>query len=282
MMKSGGKGIACTRIAAVALATTMLFAPRAFAQFQTIGIRPELLKNVGLDQKLNHQIPLDLQFTDAQGREVRLGKYFTDKPVILALVYYRCPMLCTQVLEGVLESARAMSLKLGKDYEIVTVSIDPRDRPIDALAREELYTRSYARGAVHGWHFLVGQDAQIHALADAVGFRYVYDPHSGQYAHPSAIMVATPQGRLSEYFYGIHYSPRDLRLGLVQASDGRIGNPVDALLLLCCSYDALTGRYALVISRVLKFAAALTLLGLGLLIFYLRKGERYSLPGKRA
>ena len=270
------------RIVAIALATAMLFAPRAFAQFQTIGIRPELLKNVGLDQKLNHQIPLDLQFTDAHGREVRLGEYFTDKPVILVLVYYRCPMLCTQVLEGVLESARAISLKLGKDYEIVTVSIDPRDRPIDALARAELYTRSYARGAVRGWHFLVGQDAQIHALADAVGFRYVYDPHSGQYAHPSAIMVATPQGRLSEYFYGIHYSPRDLRLGLVQASDGRIGNPVDALLLLCCSYDALTGRYALVISRVLKFAAALTLLGLGLLIFYLRKGERYSLPGKRA
>ena len=281
-MKNGRAGIACARIAAIALAAAMLFAPRAFAQFQTIGIRPELLKNVGLDQKLNHQIPLDLQFTDAHGREVRLGEYFTDKPVILVLVYYRCPMLCTQVLEGVLESARAMSLKLGKDYEIVTVSIDPRDQPIDALAREELYTRSYARGVVHGWHFLVGQDAQIHALADAVGFRYVYDSHSGQFAHPSAIMVATPQGRLSEYFYGIHYSPRDLRLGLVQASDGRIGNPVDALLLLCCSYDALTGRYALVISRVLKFAAALTLLGLGLLIFYLRKGERYSLPGKRA
>ena len=274
--------LACTRIAPFALIAAMLLAPRAFAQFQTIGIRPELLKNVGLDQKLNHQVPLELQFTDAHGREVHLGEYFTNKPVILVLVYYRCPMLCTQVLEGVLESARAMSLKLGKDYEIVTVSIDPHDRPIDALAREQLYTHSYARGSVHGWHFLVGHDAQIHALADAVGFRYAYDSRSGQFAHPSAIMVLTPQGRLSEYFYGIQYSPRDLRLALVQASNERIGNPVDALLLLCCSYDALTGRYALVISRVLKFAAALTLLGLGLLIFYLRKGEHCSLPGKRA
>lgn len=259
------------------------FVPAAFAQFQTIGVRPALLKNVGIDQRLNQQIPLNLQFRDERGNTVTLGQYFTGKPVILALVYYQCPMLCTQVLNSLLLTARQMSLQMGKDYRIVTVSIDPRDGPTDALLKHRLYTGEYGRDlSGEGWHFLTGQDLQIHQLADAVGFRYAYDSQSGQYAHPSVIMVLTPSGKLSEYFYGIVYPARDLRLALVQASHGKIGNPVDALLLLCCSYDATTGRYGLVISRVIQFAAALTLLALALLIFYLRKGESYTLPSKRA
>ncbi|MGB6876207.1 MAG: SCO family protein [Candidatus Acidiferrales bacterium] len=259
------------------------FTPAAFAQFQTIGIRPSLLKNVGIDQKLNHQVPLNLQFRDERGNTVTLGQYFTGKPVILALVYYQCPMLCTQVLNSLLLAARQMSLQMGKDYRIVTVSIDPRDGPTDALLKHRLYTGEYGRDLTgEDWHFLTGQNLQIHELADAVGFRYAYDSQSGQYAHPSVIMILTPAGKLSEYFYGIVYPARGLRLALVQASNGKIGNPVDALLLLCCSYNATTGRYGLVISRVIKFAAALTLFALALLIFYLRRRENYSLPGKRA
>lgn len=258
-------------------------APSAFAQFQTIGIRPALLKNVALDQKLNSQIPLSLQFHDELGRTVTLGQYFDGKPVILALVYYQCPMLCSQVLSSLLASVQHISLQMGKDYRIITVSIDPNDSPIEALQHHRLYTGEYGRDASgEGWHFLTGAEPQIHALADSVGFRYAYDSQSGQYAHPSAIMVLTPTGKVAEYFYGITYNPRDLRLALVQASGGKIGNPVDALLLICCTYDVSTGRYGLIISRIIKFAAGLTLLGLVLLIFYLRKGENYSMPGKHA
>lgn len=254
----------------------------AFAQFQTIGIRPPLLKDVGIEQKLNNQIPLNLQLRDERGNTVTLGQYFTGEPVILALVYYQCPMLCTEVLNNLLLTARQISLQMGKDYRIVTVSIDPRDGPTDALLKHRLYTGEYGRDFTgEGWHFLTGQELQIHQLADAIGFRYAYDSQSGQYAHPSVIMVLTPSGKLSQYFYGIVYRARDLRLALVQASDGKIGNPVDALLLLCCSYNATTGRYGLIISRVIKFAAVLTILALGLLIFYLRKNENYSLPSKR-
>lgn len=268
--------------AACILVLLTVIVPSAFAQFQTIGIRPELLKQVGLDQKLNNQVPLDLQFHDELGRDVTLGQYFTNRPVILTLVYYQCPMLCTEVLNGVLRTAQEMSLTMGKDYEIVTVSIDPRDRPIDALSRHRMYVGEYGRDPDgNGWHFLTGSDPQIHALANAVGFRYAYDPQSGQYAHASVIMVLTPSGKLSEYFYGITYHPRDVRLALVQASSGRIGNPVDAILLLCCSYDAIRGRYALVISRILKVAGGLTVLAIALLIFYLRRHENYALPGRR-
>lgn len=269
--------------AACAFLLAAALAPCAFAQFQTIGIRPALLKNVALDQKLNNQIPLSLQFHDELGRTVTLGQYFDGKPVILALVYYQCPMLCTQVLNGLLASVQNVSLQMGKDYRIITVSIDPNDSPIEALQHHRLYTGEYGRDASgEGWHFLTGAEPQIHALADSVGFRYAYDSQSGQYAHPSAIMVLTPTGKIAEYFYGVTYNSRDLRLALVQASGGKIGNPVDALLLICCSYDPVTGRYGLIISRVIKFAAALTLLGLVLLIFYLRRHENYSIPGKHA
>lgn len=267
----------------VFLSAVLSLAPPASAQMQTIGVRPSLLKNVGLNQKLNHQIPLNLEFRDERGNTVTLGQYFNGKPVILALVYYQCPLLCTQVLDGLLSSVQHISLLMGKDYRVLTVSIDPHDGPPDALEKHRLFTGEYGRDLTgEGWHFLTGQNLQIHALADAVGFRYAYDSQSGQYAHPSAIMVLTPTGKISQYFYGIVYPPRDVRLALVQASGEKIGNPVDAFLLLCCSYDVTTGRYGLIISRVIKFAAGLTILGLALLIFYLRKSENYTLPGTRA
>lgn len=267
----------------ILLLVAVSLAPSAFAQFQTIGVRPSLLKNVGLDQKLNRQLPLNLEFRDERGNSVTLGHYFNGKPVILALVYYQCPLLCTQVLDGLLSSVQHISLLMGKDYRILTVSIDPHDGPADALEKHRLFTGEYGRDVTgEGWHFLTGQNLQIHELADAVGFRYAYDSQSGQYAHPSAIMVLTPTGKISQYFYGIVYPPRDVRLALVQASGEKIGNPVDAFLLLCCSYDVTTGRYGLIISRVIKVAAGLTILGLALLILYLRKSEHYTPSGKRA
>jgi protein SCO1/2 len=250
---------------------------------QDIGVRPQLLKDVGVDQKLNDSIPLGLTFRDETGKQVELRQYFVGKPVLLSLVYYSCPMLCTQVLNGVERSLRALSLDLGKDYEVVTVSIDPTEGTVLAAAKHELYTGMYGRPeAAQGWHFLTGQEPEIRALASAVGFRYAYDPESKQFAHASVIMVLTPEGKISRYFYGINYSPRQLRLGLVDASEGRIGTPVDAVLLFCYHYDPNTGKYGILISHVLQIAGGITILALGALIFLLGRHEHYSLPGSRA
>ena len=220
---------------------------------QGIGVRPELLKDVSVDQRLNESIPLGLTFRDEHGQTVQLSKYFVSgKPVILSLVYYSCPMLCTQVLNGLDRSMEQIPLTIGKDFNVVTVSIDPTEKPVLAEAKQALYTGMYGRpGAADGWHFLVGDDPQIKQLANAVGFHYAYDPDSHQYAHASVIMVLTPEGKLSRYFYGISYPERDLRLGLVDASDGKIGSPVDAILLYCYHYDPHTGKYGLLINRII-------------------------------
>jgi protein SCO1 len=250
---------------------------------QNIGVRPELLKQVGVDQKLNESIPLGLKFNDENGKTVELRQYFEGKPVILSLVYYNCPMLCTQVLNGLERSLKELSFDIGKDYTVVTVSIDPTERPVLASAKQELYTGLYGRpGAAQGWHFLTGEDSAIKELANAVGFRYAYDPDSKQFAHASAIMVLTPEGRLSRYFYGITYPSRDLRLGLVDASEGKIGSPVDAVLLFCYHYDPATGKYGVVISHVIQIAGGLTILAVGGLIFFLGRREHYALPERRA
>jgi len=272
--------------AAIALAALLAFSPRASAQFvdplQNIGQRPELLKDVGVDQKLNDEIPLDLSFRDEHGQTVELAQYFGSKPVILTLVYYNCPMLCTQVLNGLDRSLKLIPLTIGKDFNVVTVSIDPTERPVLAEAKQALYTGMYGRpGAAAGWHFLTGDQAQIKALTQAVGFRYAYDSESKQFAHASVIMVLTPEGRLSRYFYGIQYPERDLRLGLVEASQGKISSPVDAILLFCYHYDPHTGKYGLLISRVIQLAGGLTLLIGGIFLFFLFRGEHYSLPGPR-
>ena len=192
-------------------------------------------------------------------------------------------MLCTQVLNGLTRSLKQIPMDIGKDFNVVTVSIDPTERPVLADAKQTLYTGMYGRpGAAQGWHFLTGEDSQIKRLAEAVGFRYAYDPDSHQYAHASAIMVLTPEGRISRYFYGIQYPERDLRLGLVEASAGKIGSPVDQVLLFCYHYDPHTGKYGLLISRVIQLAGVLTVLLGGIALAILFRGERHNLPGTRA
>jgi protein SCO1 len=248
-----------------------------------VGNRPELLKEVGIDPKLNDSIPLDLSFLDEHGRAVELANYFGSKPVILTLVYYNCPMLCTQVLNGLNRSLKEIPMNIGGDFNIVTVSIDPTERPIVAEAKQAMYTGIYGRpGATAGWHFLTGQETEIKRLANAVGFRYAYDPDSKQFAHASVIMILTPEGRISRYFYGIQYPERDLRLGLVEASEGKIGSAVDQILLFCYHYDPHTGKYGLLISRLIQLAGLLTVLIGGGLLFFLFQGEHYELPRRKA
>ena len=249
---------------------------------QDIGVRPSLLKEVGIDQKLNQSIPLDLVFRDEHGKSVRLGEYFGQKPVILSMVYYNCPMLCTQVLNGLESSLKLIPMDIGKQFNVVTVSIDPTERPVLAEAKQALYTGLYGRpDAAEGWHFLTGDEPQIRQLANALGFRYAYDPDSKQFAHASAIMLLTPEGKISHYFYGITFPSRDMRLGLVEASEGKIGTPVDQVLLFCYHYDPSTGKYGLLISRLIQLAGAVTVLAIGSLILVLYKKEHYALPERR-
>jgi protein SCO1/2 len=277
-------------LASLAAAAVVFFAlaPGAAAQLasdpmQSVGVRPELLKQVGIDQKLNQSIPLDLTFRDEDGRTVALGQFFGQKPVILTLVYYNCPMLCTQVLNGVESSLKELSTDIGNQYDVVTISIDPTESHVLAKTKKEMYVGMYGRpGAAQGWHFLTGDEPQIKQLADAVGFRYAYDPDTKQFAHASAIMLLTPNGKISRYFYGIQYPTRDLRLGLVEASEGKIGTPVDQVLLFCYHYDPATGKYGLLISHVIQIGGALTVLILGVGMLILFRGEHYALPHRKA
>jgi protein SCO1 len=250
---------------------------------QSVGVRPDLLKDVGIDQKLNQQVPLNLTFKDENGDSVQLGQYFGQKPVILSLVYFNCPMLCTQVLNGQEASMKGLPMDAGNQFEAVTVSIDPSDKPVMASVKKQMYVGMYGRpNAAQGWHFLTGDAPQIKALADSVGFRYAYDPDSKQFAHASAIMVLTPQGKISKYFYGIEYSPRDLRLGLVEASAEKIGTPVDSMLLFCYHYDPSTGKYGLIINRLIQAGGLITVLAIGITMLVLFRRERYELPAHKA
>ncbi|MCA1592693.1 MAG: SCO family protein [Acidobacteria bacterium] len=237
------------------------------------GGTPDVLKTVTIEQRLNEQIPLDLTFRDEAGHDVWLGEYFkTDKPVVLALVYYQCPMLCNEVLNSLTGTLQAMSFTPGREYEVLTVSFDSRETPQMAATKRSEYLKRLGRpGAEAGWHFLTGDRAAIDRLTEAVGFHYVWDERSKQFAHASAIMVATPRGKLSHYFYGIEYAPKDLRLALVEASSGRIGSPVDQLILYCYHYDPTTGKYGLVVMNVMRAAGVLTVFGLVALILALRR-----------
>jgi protein SCO1/2 len=233
---------------------------------------PPVLKKVGIDQKLNEQVPLDLVFKDEQGREVRLGQYFKGKPVVLSLVYYTCPMLCNQILNGMLSSFRQISFNAGEQFEVVNVSFDPKDTPAIAAAKKQTYIKAYNRaGGEAAWHFLTGDEANIRRLADAVGFHYLWDEQTQQYAHASGIMIATPEGKLARYFYGVEYAPRDLRLGLVEASQNKIGAPVDTLMLYCYHYDPSTGKYGAVVMNIMRVAGVLTLVLIGGMLLVLRK-----------
>jgi protein SCO1/2 len=239
--------------------------------------RPQILRNVAIVQRLDRPLPLDLPFRDESGNTVRLRDYFGKRPVVLVLAYYNCPMLCTEVLNGLTAAMRVLTFDAGRDFEVVTVSFDPRDTPSDARAKKVPYVARYGRptGAA-GWHFLTGAPASIASLTQAVGFRYAWDERLGQFAHASAIYVATPDGRLSRYFYGIEYAPRDLRLALVEASLGKIGTPVDQLLLYCYHYDPAAGRYGAVVMNMVRVAgvAAVLLLTTFLTVMWRRDRRR--------
>jgi protein SCO1/2 len=229
---------------------------------------PESLRNVGIDQKLNEQVPPGLVFRDETGKVVHLGEYFGSKPVVLALVYFECPMLCTQVLNGLVSSLKTLNFTIGKEFEVITVSFNPHEGPPLAAAKKEAYLDRYSRpGSEGGWHFLTGGEEAIQALTKAVGFRYAYDSRTGQFAHASGIMLLTPQGRVSRYFYGIEYAPRDVRLGLVEASANKIGTVTDQLLLFCYNYDPREGKYSAVILNLIRLGGVLTLLALGVAWF---------------
>jgi len=238
---------------------------------------PKALEGVGIDQKLNSQIPLDIPFVDSQGQTVQLGQYFGKHPVVLSLVYYDCPMLCPETLQGITDAIRNTTLKLGSDYEIVTVSFNPKETPaIAAAAKQQWLSKLGNPDAEQSWHFLTGSPDSIAKLANAAGFHYKWDTMTNQFNHATAIMVVTPEGRISKYFYGVVYSPRDLRLGLIQAADNSIGTPVDAILLFCCKYNLSTGKYDVLVSRVLSIAGAFTIVVLGSFLLFLAKykGQR--------
>jgi protein SCO1 len=237
--------------------------------------RPTVTKGVNFEQKLNAPVPLDLVFHDETGQTVPLRTYFGEKPVVLELVYFKCPSLCPMSMHESAEQLRRISLEPGRDYNVVVVSFDPADTPAIAAEKKANYAKqSGKQGFNAGWHFLTGTQDSVSKLASAVGFGYKWDPASRQFIHAGGIMVATPDGRMSRYFYGIDYAPADLRMALVAASDNKIGNPVDYVLQFCFHYDAATGRYSLAILNVLKIAAAFTLLALAGLIYLLMRSDK--------
>jgi protein SCO1/2 len=238
-------------------------------------LQGDVSTSAGLDQKLNAQVPLNLRFRDEAGQQVPLANYFGEKPVILALAYYECPNLCTLVLNALLNGAQDLQLDVGKDFEIVVVSFNPRDTTALAGAKKTTYTQRYGRPQDDGgWHFLTGDTPAIAQLAESVGYRYVFDPQTRQYAHPSAIMVLTPDGKVSRYFAGIEYPPRELHLALVEASNRRVGSLTDQLFLLCFHYNPLTGKYGLIIMRVLRVACFATVGALALFMMTMFRRDR--------
>lgn len=238
-------------------------------------VRPPYLQNVGIEQHLDGQVPPDLTFVDDTGRTIKLGDYFGKKPLIMNLVYYNCTMLCGEALAGLSAAMKMVKFDVGNQFDVITVSFNPRETPQMAAQKKVEYLKRYGRpGAAAGWHFLTGPADSINALTKAVGFQYQYDAARDQYAHATAIMVLTPQGRISKYFYGVDFPPKDLRMGLVEASQNKIGNAVDQVLLYCYHYDPATGKYGAVVSNMLKLGGAATILFVGGLILVLLRLER--------
>ncbi|MCS6874044.1 MAG: SCO family protein [Pyrinomonadaceae bacterium] len=254
-----------------------LYAPRNYEPGQNVGI-PQILKEVGIEQKLGNQLPLNVEFKNEDGQIVELGNYFgKGRPVILALVYYECPMLCNEVLNGLTGALKGISLDAGKDFDVLAISFDARENDIPELAKNKkaAYLRRYERtGAENGWHFLTGTQKSIDAVTEAVGFQYRWDEKTNQFAHVGGVIVLTPEARVSKYFYGIEYSPLDLKLALIEASEEKIGSLTDRLLLYCYHYDPAAGTYGFAILRVIRVAGVLTLVGLaGMFIYFWRKGR---------
>lgn len=263
------------------VAITLLLTSAAFAQLPAPPITPpdKVVKEISIDQNLGAQLPLDLQFRDESGQVVTLRDHFGKKPVILSLVYYRCPQLCNMSLNGMLAAFKALTPSIGSDYAVITVSFDPSETPDLARAKQQNYVRQYGRpGAENGWHFLTGEAPEIKSLTETVGFRYHYDPRTQQYAHGSAIMLLTPDGKVSRYFYGIEFSARDINLGLVEASEGKIGTLAEKMMLLCYQYDPRSGKYGFAIVAALRIGAVLTVLSLCTFWFVMFRRERRPKP----
>ena len=254
-----------------------LFAGASPAQAQE-PLPQDLIREVGFEQNLEAQLPLDLQFTDSTGQAVRLGEYFNDKPVILALGYYECPMLCSLVRNGLFESLQALEyFTVGQDFDVVYVSIDPAETPEIAETKRRVSVMSYGRSmADEGWNFLVGDEEPIKALADAIGFKYTYDAKIDEYVHPSGILVVTPEGRISKYLYGIEFPAFDLRLALVEAGENKIGTPVDQFLLTCYHYDPVEGQYTLFITNIIRMLGGATVVIIGLALLLMLYRERHK------
>lgn len=251
-----------------------VFVPKIFAEPPVITDQ-QILESIGIDQNLNQQIPMDLTFNDETGTPRLLSEYFGNKPVILVPVYYKCPMLCSLVLNGLLDSLKLVSLQLGKDYEVITFSISPDEDAQLARNKKITYLQSLNRpGDDPGWKFLTGNEENIKALTKAIGFRYAKDPKTGEYAHAAALVIVTPTGKISRYLTGIEFAPRDVKLALIESSHGKIGSPLDRLLLFCYHYDPLTGKYGLAIKRVMRAGALLTVIVLGWFIVTSLKREK--------
>src|SRR5687768_556048 len=270
-----------TRVIVVTLYVALAFTPALFAQSQptTTGRPaaevPAQLRDVGFDQNLNHMLPLDVELVDEHGRAVKIGDYFGRRPVVLSFVYYGCPMLCLQSLSSLAATLGVLSQNPGDDFEVVSVSIDPRESSTLALEKKAHYVeRSGKPSIAQGWHFLTGTEANIRRLTNAAGFRYAWDERAQQYSHPAGIVVATAQGKVSRYLFGIDYGPRDLRLAILDASEGKISSPLKKALLYCYHYDLATGRYSLAIMRVVQLAGAATVFSLGMMIFVWTRRER--------
>jgi protein SCO1 len=265
-------------LAAVLFAVSLVtpaWAQRApLSQGPTRGL-PPALRDVGYDQMLGAQVPLDIQLKDETGRSVKLGDYLGQRPAVLALVYYECPMLCTLTLNGLASAMNLISFDAGREYQVITVSFDPRETPALATAKKKVYLARYKRpGAAQGWHFLTGDAEQIKRLTQAVGFRYVWDAETKQFAHPAGVVTLTPEGKISHYLFGVEYAPKDLRLALVEASEHRVGSAVDAVLLYCYHYDPVTGKYGLVVMRVVRAGGALTLAALASFILIMWRRDK--------
>jgi protein SCO1/2 len=245
----------------------------------TSDVAPGMFQKIKFDQNLDAQLPLDVPLRDERGQAVRLGDFFGPRPVIVNLVYYQCPMLCNEVLNSLLRSLNALTFDAGKEFEVVTLSIDPSETPELAARKKAAYLARYGRqGADQGWHFLTGDEASIRRIARVVGFHYVYDEKSRQFAHPAGIAIATPQGKIARYFFGITYPARDLKLGLVEAAARKIGSPMDQVLLMCFHYDPRTGKYNVAIMAVTRLLGCLTLAGLGTYMLVMFRRDRRAKP----
>ncbi len=243
---------------------------------------PTLPGEVSIRQNLNGQLPLDLMFRDESGKIVRLRDYFHGRPVLLNFMYYRCPMLCSMVMEGISSTLTELKFDVGKDFDVITVSIDPRDMPKEAAAKKDKYIKRYGRlGASNGWHFLTGHETAIRALTNAAGFHYAYDPEHDQFAHGTVLIVTTGGGRISRYLYGFEYKARDVRLALVEASANKIGTPADQLLLLCYHYDPATGKYSRSAMNFVRAGGIATVLSLAGFIVVMLRRERHPDPERR-